>query len=117
MDVLKAEIERKRKLLEDKKLVVCIKKENKRDHLMLCNNTNFKYINLILAFFFCYQIENHPQSVNHKNKQSDKKKFFRRGDLLQQEKDTYLAQQGKQNENASKPEKSSDSREYRLICD
>lgn len=44
--------------------------------------------------------------------QNDKKKYFRRGDLLAQEKETYLEQQGKQNENASTPEKSSDSREY-----
>ncbi|XP_031640235.1 pre-mRNA-splicing factor 18 [Contarinia nasturtii] len=61
MDILKAEIERKRKLLEDKNLV------------------------------------------------NSKKKFFRRGDLLAQEKETNSASHGKQNDNASTPEKSSDS--------
>lgn len=45
--------------------------------------------------------------------QDDKKKFFRRGDLMAQEKEAYLEQQGKQKENASAPEKSTNSREYK----
>lgn len=41
---------------------------------------------------------------------NDKKKFFKRGDLLAQEKEMYLESQDKHKESTSTPEKNSDSR-------
>lgn len=69
MDILKAEIERKRKLLEEKKLVVCISAA-----AMLMLISKIPFINLPFALYFWYQIEHNPQSADfiRQNKQPER---------------------------------------------
>lgn len=83
MDVLKAEIAKKRKLLEEKKLVVSTM------CLLCCGNSHIE------PFVFGRIL------------QDDKKKFFKRGDLLSQEKEEYLKKMSKQNQATLAPENSS----------
>lgn len=95
MDVLRAEIEKKRKMLEDKKLVVSLIDW----HWPINQCSAFDYI-------FEHRLRVAIRSIQ----QSGSKKFFKRSDLLAQEKETYLESQDKQNGSTSTPEKSSDSR-------
>lgn len=92
MDILKAEIERKRKLLEEKKLVVSI--------------------GLSINWQTLYQVIKHSMYLIQ---QSGNKKFFKRSDLLAREQEAHSEADGKQKESASTPEKSSDSRKLTTL--
>lgn len=72
MDILKAEIAKKRKLLEEQKLVVSLRR-------ILALQT-FK--GLFFRIFF----------------QGENKKYFKRGELIEQERKTYLEKYGSKND-------------------
>lgn len=76
MDALKAEIAKKRKVIEDKKLLV-------------------RYNKLLLQAFFYDPNKTFPQT--------DGKKYFKRGDLLAREEEDYLKKYGHKTEESASP--------------
>lgn len=87
MDILKAEIAKKRKLLEERNLIV---------------SWNW--------FIFCKYFEKDLCSLFDSN-QDDKKKYFKRGDLIAQENEECLQEMQKLKQANSEPENSSNSGE------
>lgn len=97
MDILKAEIARKRKLLEEKNILVI--------HFILSLCDSIQYYIKLPSFLLIHMFQNPT------------KKYFKRGELLAKEEEEYLKKYGpqKDNESSSRTEKSEKGKSYSLF--